>query len=133
MHHIRDCLPELKNRVNKLLAEAQLELMSYGDPLYDTKNSQGALLLQIITKFSSDYRDAIDGKLTDLSVHELYGGARINYIFNEIFAQCLNNLDPIDGLTMNDIRTTIRNATVCFLGYDKYSSPLFSFLSNICQ
>jgi replication fork clamp-binding protein CrfC len=111
MHHIRDCLPELKNRVNKLLAEAQLELMSYGDPLYDTKNSQGALLLQIITKFSSDYRDAIDGKLTDLSVHELYGGARINYIFNEIFAQCLNNLDPIDGLTMNDIRTTIRNAT----------------------
>jgi len=85
--------------------------MTYGDPLYDTKNSQGALLLQIITKFCSDYRDAIDGKLTDLSIKELYGGARINYIFNEIFAFCLNNLDPLDALSMNDIRTTIRNAT----------------------
>jgi len=42
---------------------------------------------------------------------ELYGGARINYTFNEIFAQCLNNMDPLDGLSMNDIRTTIRNAT----------------------
>lgn len=68
-------------------------------------------MLRIITQFSADFCAAIDGKLTELSVNELYGGARINYTFNEIFAQCLNNMDPLDGLTMNDIRTTIRNAT----------------------
>jgi len=111
MHHIRDCLPELKTKVNKLLAEAQSELMTYGDPLLDAKNSQGALLLRTITQFSTDFGAAIDGKLTELSVNELYGGARINYTFNEIFANCLNNLDPLEGLSTNDIRTTIRNAT----------------------
>eukprot|EP01112_Ceratiomyxa_fruticulosa_P010608 TRINITY_DN2816_c0_g2_i1.p1 TRINITY_DN2816_c0_g2~~TRINITY_DN2816_c0_g2_i1.p1 ORF type:complete len:672 (-),score=178.73 TRINITY_DN2816_c0_g2_i1:145-2160(-) len=111
LQHIRSNLPELKTRVNKMLLDTQQELLSYGDPLYDTRNSQGALLLQIITRFSANYRDAIDGKLTDLSVHELYGGARINYIFNEIFAAHLNNISPLDGLTMADIRTTIRNAT----------------------
>jgi hypothetical protein len=49
------------------------------------KESQGALLLHIITKFTAAYRDTIDGKLSDV-VHpsELYGGARINYIFQEV-------------------------------------------------
>jgi len=98
-------------KVNKMLVEAQQEMWAYGDPIYDGKNSQGALLLQIITRFSANYRDAIDGKLTDLSVNELYGGARINYIFNEVFARCLNDIIPTEGLTTNDIRTAIRNAT----------------------
>jgi len=111
IQHIRDCLPELKLKVNKMLADAQMEIMTYGDPLYDTKNSQGALLLQIITKFCADFRDAIDGKLTELSVNELYGGARINFIFNEIFGKCLDFLNPTEGLGTNDIRTAIKNAT----------------------
>jgi len=68
-------------------------------------------LLQIITKFSTDYSFAIDGKLTDANSKELYGGARINYIFNEIFGHHLLKMSPLDGLTLNDIRTAIRNAT----------------------
>ncbi len=68
-------------------------------------------MLQIITRFCASYRDAIDGKLTDLSVNELYGGARINYIFNELFSKCVDYISPTDGLTTNDIRTAIRNAT----------------------
>lgn len=68
--------------------------------------------MQILTKFASDYRDAIDGKLTDTALHELYGGARVNYIFTEVFGKCLNSINPTDGLTLNDIRTAIRNATV---------------------
>ena len=31
--------------------------------MFDSRKSQGALLLQILTRFSADYRDAIDGKL----------------------------------------------------------------------
>ncbi|KAF2070342.1 hypothetical protein CYY_008345 [Polysphondylium violaceum] len=111
MFHIRDCLPDLKVKVNKMLSDVQGELSTYGDPLYDTKNSQGALLLQIITIFSQNFKDAIDGKLTDLSANELYGGARISYIFNEVYSHCINNIDPLDGVSLNDIRTTMRNAT----------------------
>jgi replication fork clamp-binding protein CrfC len=112
MQHIRDTLPELKVKVNKMMVDAQLELATYGDSgIYDSRNGQGALLLQILTKFAADYRDAIDGKLTESSTNELYGGARINYIFTEVFAKCLNGINPSDGLTLNDIRTAIRNAT----------------------
>jgi len=111
MAHIRDCLPELKARINKLAAESQAELLTYGDPLYDGKNSQGALLLQIITKFCTDFKNAIDGKSSDLALNELYGGARINYIFNDIFARCLAHINPNDDVAMNDIRVAIRNAT----------------------
>jgi dynamin 1-like protein len=107
--HIRNTLPELKNRISAMMAEAQQEMLTYGDPLLE--DQKGALLLQVITKFSTEYRDAIDGKSRDLSIHELFGGARINFIFNEIFGKCIDGFDPLDGLTMNDIRTAIRNAT----------------------
>lgn len=130
MNHIKDCLPELKAKINKMAADAQLELMTYGDPLYEGRGSRvskfmvvnvtvgltsvtkGALLLQIITKFCTDFRNAIEGKSTDLATHELYGGARINYIFSDIFTRCLLHMNPSEGMTLNDIRTAIRNATV---------------------
>jgi replication fork clamp-binding protein CrfC len=35
----------------------------------------------------------------------------VNFIFNEIFARCLDNINPTEGLTASDIRTAIRNAT----------------------
>lgn len=42
IHHIRDSLPELKARVNKLLVEAESELAGYGDPLYESAGSRVA-------------------------------------------------------------------------------------------
>jgi dynamin 1-like protein len=41
---------------------------------------------------------------------ELYGGARISYIFTEVFGKRLKTLDPFDGLSDEDIRTAIANA-----------------------
>jgi len=111
LHHIHESLPELRTKMSTLLLDAQKEMLSYGDPMLDESNNKGAILLQIITKFSTDYSFAIDGKLTDANSKELYGGARINYIFNEIFGHHLLKMSPLDGLTLNDIRTAIRNAT----------------------
>lgn len=54
----------------------------------------------------------IEGKVSDeVSVESLYGGARINYIFNEIFSKHLLTLSPMEGLTPFDIRTAMSNAT----------------------
>ena len=111
MNHIRDCLPELKVKVSKMLTETQTELQSYGDSALDGSGSRGGLLLDVITKFSNDYKKTIEGTSGNLTVHELHGGARINFIFNDIFAECLNRINPLEGLTHNDIRTAIRNAT----------------------
>ena len=78
----------------------------------DSKQSQGALLLQLITRFASDFRDSIDGRGAEYSTNELFGGARINYIFTENYAKCLSHIDPTDGLSLSDIRTAIKNVTV---------------------
>ena len=35
MHHIRNCLPELKSRVNTMASQYQHLLQSYGEPVED--------------------------------------------------------------------------------------------------
>ncbi|XP_077079798.1 dynamin-1-like protein isoform X1 [Siphateles boraxobius] len=107
MHHIRDCLPELKTRVTVLAAQYQSRLNSYGQPVED----HSATLLQIVTKFATDYCSTIEGTARHIQTSELCGGARICYIFHETFGRTLQSIDPLGGLTELDILTAIRNAT----------------------
>uniref|UniRef100_A0A8C6UJD9 Interferon-induced GTP-binding protein Mx n=1 Tax=Neogobius melanostomus TaxID=47308 RepID=A0A8C6UJD9_9GOBI len=107
MHHIRDCLPELKTRLTVLSAQYQAQLNGYGQPVED----YSATLLQIVTKFASDYCNTIDGTARYIQTSELCGGARMCYIFHETFGRTLQSIDPLGGLTELDILTAIRNAT----------------------
>ncbi|XP_029009308.1 dynamin-1-like protein isoform X4 [Betta splendens] len=107
MHHIRDCLPELKTRINVLAAQYQSLLGSYGEPVED----KSATLLQLITKFAAEYCNTIEGTAKYIETAELCGGARICYIFHETFGRTLESVDPLGGLTTIDVLTAIRNAT----------------------
>ncbi|XP_031420863.1 dynamin-1-like protein isoform X2 [Clupea harengus] len=107
MHHIRDCLPELKTRINVLSAQYQSLLSSYGEPVED----QSSTLLQLITKFATEYCNTIEGTAKYIETAELCGGARICYIFHETFGRTLESVDPLGGLTTIDVLTAIRNAT----------------------
>ncbi|XP_035520948.1 dynamin-1-like protein isoform X2 [Morone saxatilis] len=107
MHHIRDCLPELKTRINVLAAQYQSLLNSYGEPVDDKSST----LLQLITKFAAEYCHTIEGTAKYIETAELCGGARICYIFHETFGRTLESVDPLGGLTTIDVLTAIRNAT----------------------
>ncbi|KAL4226099.1 Dynamin-1-like protein [Mactra antiquata] len=107
MHHIRDCLPELKTRVNVLIAQFQSLLNTFGEPIED----KSQLLLQIITRFASAYCSTIEGTSRNIETTELCGGARICYIFHETFGRTLESIDSLSGLATMDILTAIRNAT----------------------
>ncbi|XP_076750865.1 dynamin related protein 1 isoform X2 [Xylocopa sonorina] len=107
MHHIRDCLPELKTRVNVMVSQFQTLLNSYGEDVGDKSQT----LLQIITKFASSYCSTIEGTARNIETTELCGGARICYIFHETFGKTLDSIHPLAGLTKMDILTAIRNAT----------------------
>lgn len=107
MHHIRDCLPELKTRINVLSAQYQSLLSSYGEPVEDMNST----LLQLITKFATEYCNTIEGTAKYIETAELCGGARICYIFHETFGRTLESVDPLGGLTTIDVLTAIRNAT----------------------
>ncbi|CDI78500.1 dynamin-like protein, putative [Eimeria acervulina] len=112
MQHIRESLPELRERLQKRLQEAEAELAGYGDPLLEAKGNAGALLLHFFSKFARNFQDAIDGKLqSQHSSDHLMGGARINFIFHDWYGRALAEFDPLSGLSDHEIRTAIRNAT----------------------
>lgn len=111
MEHIRKCLPELRSKINAQLKEKNKELAKLGSALGENEDV-GAALLSIINHYAMEFNQALEGKAHEvISATELYGGARINYIFHDIYAKELDKMDPFEDLTLDDMRTAIRNAT----------------------
>ncbi|KAL4923762.1 dynamin-related GTPase DNM1 [Aspergillus undulatus] len=111
MSHIRDRLPDIKARLNTLMGQTQQELASYGNKQFSGKEHRGSLILQLMTRFASSFISSIDGTSSEISTKELCGGARIYYIFNSVFGNSLDTIDPTQNLSVSDIRTAIRNST----------------------
>ena len=112
MNHIRDKLPDMKARLNTLMGQTQQELNSFGDTaVFGDQNSQGALILRLMTQFARDFISSIEGTSLEISTKELCGGARIYYIFNDVFGNALLSINATQNLDTQDIRTAIRNST----------------------
>jgi dynamin 1-like protein len=111
MSHIRDRLPDIKARLNTLMGQTQQELASYGSKQFSGKEHRGSLILQMMTRFATSFITSIDGTSSEISTKELCGGARIYYIFNSVFGNSLETIDPTHNLSVLDIRTAIRNST----------------------
>lgn len=151
IHHIRDCLPELKIRIGNMMGDVQEELDALGEESGgEEKGALGGKLLGLLSKFTANFAAMIDGKASNTNQHhdgmpmgngmnginmgmdnmslnrayntpgnnstiganadELYGGARISYIFHQVFSRSLNSVGAFDGLSEDEIRTTIGNA-----------------------
>lgn len=115
MNHIRERLPDIKAKLNTLMGQAEQELASYGDIpslMSDSKEARGAMVLNLMTKFANSFVNSIDGTtMNELSTKELCGGARIYYIYNDVFGSQLAAINPTHNLSIRDIRTAIRNST----------------------
>ncbi|KAJ0443061.1 putative dynamin central domain, PH-like domain superfamily, dynamin, GTPase region [Helianthus annuus] len=110
VQHINTVLPGLKARISSQLVSVAKEHASYGE-ITESKAGMGALLLNILSKYSEAFSSMIEGKNEEMSTSELSGGARIHYIFQSIFVKSLEEVDPCEDLTDDDIRTAIQNAT----------------------
>ncbi|XWS68209.1 hypothetical protein CRYUN_Cryun04dG0071500 [Craigia yunnanensis] len=114
VQHIKAILPGLKSRISSALVSVAKEHASYGE-ITESKAcifaGQGALLLNILSKYCDAFSSMVEGKNEEMSTSELSGGARIHYIFQSIFVKSLEEVDPCEGLTDDDIRTAIQNAT----------------------
>mmetsp|Transcript_32395 Transcript_32395/g.127057 ORF Transcript_32395/g.127057 Transcript_32395/m.127057 type:complete len:632 (-) Transcript_32395:2029-3924(-) len=110
MEHIRECLPLIRMKVAERLADVKKELESYVSILCGTEDL-GAALLHLITRYASDFGAVIEGSGRDtLTTLELYGGARINWIFHDVFGEEMRKMDALEDLSIGDIRTAIRNS-----------------------
>ena len=111
MNHIRERLPDIKAKLNTLMGQTEQELASYGDPSVEQSESKGTILLQLMTSFATSFVASIDGTSSSISTTELFGGARLYYIYQNLFGHSLSTLDPTSELSLEDIRTAIRNCT----------------------
>jgi dynamin 1-like protein len=109
MHHIRTTLPDIKARISSNLQKYNAELMALGGGLGDANS--GNIVLSVITEFTSEFRTTIDGNTNDLSLNELSGGARISFVFHELFNNGVKTIDPFDQVKDGDIRTILYNSS----------------------
>ena len=120
--------------------QRDLEALGSAAPVSHHRSARGAAVLKILSKFATNFGSLLDGKGCkdfDMSkkstfagnaghqnllssstsscaaaaiATELEGGARISYIFTDIFASSLVSVGAFDALTDDEIRATIRNA-----------------------
>lgn len=111
LFHIKSKLPDIKTRLNTLIGQTEQELSSYGKSIDPTNENKAGLILDLMNKFASRFVSSIDGTSTDFGTKELCGGARIYYIYNDVFGGSLKSIVPTSNLGILDIRTAIRNST----------------------
>ncbi|KAF9566282.1 hypothetical protein CPC08DRAFT_740683 [Agrocybe pediades] len=109
MHHIRNSLPDIKASISSKLQKANAELATLGGGMGD--GNSGNVVLSVITEFTSEFRTTIDGNTNDLSLNELSGGARISFVFHELFNNGIKSIDPFDQVKDGDIRTILYNSS----------------------
>ena len=110
MMHIKQTLPDIKARIQASLQKYQAELASLGDAMGIAGNS-GNVILTIITEFCNEYRTVLEGSNQELSSIELSGGARISFVFHELYSNGVKAVDPFDQVKDIDIRTILYNSS----------------------
>ena len=108
LHHIKGTLPDIKMRIENSLKKYQNDLTLLGPELAELPTS---IALSMITNFSKDYTSILNGESKELTLQELSGGARISFVFHEIFKNGIYSLDPFDHIKDSDIRTIMTNTS----------------------
>ncbi|KAJ1329233.1 vacuolar protein sorting-associated protein 1 [Microdochium nivale] len=108
MMHIKQTLPDIKGRISSSLQKYAAELESLGPSML---GNSGNIVLNIITEFTNEWRTVLDGNNTELSSTELSGGARISFVFHELYSNGIKAVDPFDVVKDVDIRTILYNSS----------------------
>ena len=108
MMHIKQTLPDIKARIASSLLKYSTELESLGPSML---GNSANIVLNIITEFTNEWRTVLDGNNTELSSAELSGGARISFVFHELYSNGVKAVDPFDQAKDVDIRTILYNSS----------------------
>ena len=106
--HIKNTLPDIKSRISSSLAKYSAELDSLGPSML---GNSANIVLNVITEFSQEWRTVLDGNNTELSSSELSGGARISFVFHELYSNGVKAIDPFDVVKEGEIRTILYNSS----------------------
>ena len=114
--HIKKTLPHIRDKITSIMSQKKIELDSLGvDIDFEGPKGVKAIMLNILTKFISIFKDYIEGNFVKQSTDVLLRGSRISYIFHNTFYNALDSLHPLKTLTYDNIRTCVKNATALSL------------------
>lgn len=108
MMHIKQTLPDIKARIQSSLQKYSIELGQLGDSILGNSSN---IVLNTITEFSNEYRSVLEGHNSELSSIELSGGARISFVYHELYSNGVKAVDPFDQVKDVDIRTVLYNSS----------------------
>ncbi|KAI0470834.1 vacuolar sorting protein 1 [Xylariaceae sp. FL0804] len=108
MMHIKQTLPDIKARISSSLSKYAAELDSLGPSLL---GNSANIVLNIVTEFSREWQSVLDGNNGELSSNELSGGARISFVFHELYSNGVKAVDPFDVYKEEQIRTLLYNSS----------------------
>jgi replication fork clamp-binding protein CrfC len=108
MMHIKQTLPDIKARIASSLQKYQAELLSLGNSMLGNSSN---IVLNMITEFTNEYKGVLEGNNQELSATELSGGARISFVYHELYANGVKAVDPFDTVKDMDIRTVLYNSS----------------------
>ena len=92
--HIKLELPVIRENIIYLIESKKSKVSEYG--AYETitdKKAQGILILALVSKYVKFFVELIEGRYSE-SREAVIGGARIEYIFSQIFIKSINRLNP---------------------------------------
>lgn len=108
MMHIKQTLPDIKARISSSLAKYSQELESLGPSML---GNSANIVMNIILEFATEWRTVLDGNSNEISSSELSGGARISFVFHELFSNGVKAIDPFDEVKDEQIRTFLYNSS----------------------
>lgn len=109
---IKDTCPDLKRQLyerNSLYGAQVKQLKEFTDN-YDRS------LLDMITKTTNSYKACLDGHANNTSLDNLDSGACIAQYFKNNFKKEIENIDPLHGLSPENIINVINNASGTDIG-----------------
>ncbi|ERE72476.1 dynamin-3 isoform 3 [Cricetulus griseus] len=84
-NHIRDTLPNFRNKLQGQLLSIEHEVEAYKNFKPEDPTRKTKALLQMVQQFAVDFEKRIEGSGDQVDTLELSGGAKINRIFHERF------------------------------------------------
>lgn len=106
--HIKQTLPDIKARIASSLQKYQAEVASLGNSTFGNSSN---IVLNMITEFTNEYKGVLEGNNQELSAIELSGGARISFVYHELYSNGVKAVDPFDQVKDVDIRTVLYNSS----------------------
>lgn len=109
--HIKQCLPEIQERIGMGMREAQNALRDLGG--VDLSPRENAM--RIINLVSRRFSEVLGGEV-ETKGNELAGGARLNYALNHHFSGFIRSLDALENIQDDQIRALLHNSGGSFSG-----------------